>query len=269
MEYLHRDGQSRGRAGIGCLEPCSSRPLRSGGFLALLGALMWNAGCASPSGTEPLRPNASSSVSHPRAAEPGVLIGRVLRVDQPMEGTLVQLVAAEMFQATTGADGGFLMDGVPPGDYLLNVVDVPTVRTGIMAIKASGVRIDPGQVVEREVVFGTGVRVFGDLLGVHDPHGPPLLVCLRSPGSPPLEGAPLSDRRLQLESAKYLAGSCYARAGETYEIQDVEPGTYELEVSQVPDPSTPLTASWPAPLYKALLIVSRQDVQQSIPLRTP
>jgi hypothetical protein len=132
-----------------------------------------------------------------------------------------------------------------------------------MTMKSRGISVGPGELVEQNFVFGTGYRVHGGIEGIPEGTGK-VLIALYRPGAPRVAGTPLSDRALSIEAAKFLAGSVYVAGAERYEILDVEPGSYRLEVSVPPDPATPRSALWPAPLFAAEITVGERDLESSI-----
>jgi len=198
------------------------------------------------------------------------LIGSVLEIDAPRAGTLVQLMARDglLLQATVDERGEYQISDVPPGDYLLNVVDIPAVRSGVMTMKSRGITVGPGELVEQNFVFGTGYRVLGTIEGI--PEGvAKVLIALYRPGAPRVAGTALSDRTLPLEAAKYLAGSTYVEGTSAWQISDVEPGSYRLEVTVPPDPATPRSEAWPPPLFEAEVTVGERDLERPIVIGRP
>lgn len=194
------------------------------------------------------------------SASQGVIIGRVLRRDVPMAGFLVQLVGDGLLQATTDAEGGFTISDVPAGEWLLNVIDVETLRSGVHAMQMRGVTVAPGALIEERFVFGLGHRVHGVLEGLPR-GGPEVLIAVFRPGGPDLVGAPLADKALQYEEAKFLAGSCTAAPGARYEVPDILPGRYLLEVRAAPGPDPRLEPVWPAPLLRREIEVGDEELE--------
>lgn len=69
--------------------------------------------------------------------EPGAIVGRVLESGRPASGVRVLAVAAG-YSETTGGDGRFRMDDVPPGVHLLTVVHPDFGTDSVRATVADG-----------------------------------------------------------------------------------------------------------------------------------
>ncbi len=200
---------------------------------------------------------------------PGVVIGRVIGIAGPMPKILIQLKGERLRQATTDDQGEFILSDVPPGKYLLSAIDVPTLKTGLMGIKYRGVEVPSGGVVDEEFLFGEGFRVHGSIDGLPPIADRRYLVTVRRLGGPQLTGTPLSDQSLQVEAAKFVAGSCYVSPGQDYQIPDIDPGTYDLDVSATPSPSSAPSDRWPPPLFRTQIEVGEAELEYPISIGRP
>lgn len=180
--------------------------------------------------------------------------------DGPKAGLLVQLILnSETKYDTSTDDTGFFELLVPPGDYLLNVVDLPAMRRGEMVMRTQGVILEPGDQQQVELPFGGGVSVSGTVSGLVGPG--PFLVFVRRPGGTAPEDVPIDDQDEQIESAKYLAGTAIIQPDGTYEVVDLEPGTYILEVPVIPArvEDLDLETMDRTPYYRAQIVVGEED----------
>ena len=81
--------------------------------------------------------------------------------------------------------------------------------------------VGDGQTVGIAVEFGKGFKVFGKVKGV--PAGSMAALVVRQPGDPPPDG------RFFLNPLPYVIGASAVTQDNTYEIADLDPGTYILE----------------------------------------
>ena len=160
--------------------------------------------------------------------------GRIVEDDKPLGGMLVQLMGdGPILRAMAGADGGFRFDKLRTGNYILTVMDLAGMQKGRMRLKSLPITLADEEATELEVTYGTGVKVSGTVEGV--PLTGMQLVTLRRPGGPlPEELDPL-DSKSTFEATRYQVGTGLVKPDGTYEIEDVPPGQYILEVPAMPD----------------------------------
>lgn len=179
-------------------------------------------------------PSATSPPSSPATTAPqtGTLEGFVVDGSAPMAGLLVQLIkdANTKYDATTDGAGFFAVKEVPEGEYLLNVVDYEALRQGHFRMRQMAVWIAPGKVLQVDLAFGVGARISGRVSRV--PDGLITVIIARRPGGPAPEHVSPLDKDTQIQSAKFLAASAKVQDDGTYVLEDLEPGTYIVEVLQ-------------------------------------
>ncbi len=225
---------------------------------------------APPAGSETAAPENASSTTQTTAQKPsdapGVVIGRVTDLSGPMVGLVVQLQGLELIQAKTNAEGEFTLNDVPPGDYVVQVVDMEAIASGLMRIKSRGTSVGPGQLVEENFELGTGFSVFGKVSGLTVEPNRALVTVLRA-GAPDLTGTQLGDQLLQFELQKHVEGSDFVDKEFTYEVIDVPTGTYELRLQIMPDPQSSRSDPWPAPAIRMTIEVGDKDLEENLELK--
>lgn len=165
----------------------------------------------------------------------GTIEGKAIEKEKGRAGLLVQLMGeGPMQMSSTDADGKFLIERLPPGGYLLNVLDASSMAAGKgMKMKSKPVEIVADETVKVEFLFGVGVKVHGRVSGAKSASGM-MVVTLRRPGGPGPEDVDPLEFSTQLDSARYQAGVAIVGADGTYVIEDIEPGTYVLELPVMP-----------------------------------
>ncbi|MGE3166467.1 MAG: carboxypeptidase-like regulatory domain-containing protein [Planctomycetota bacterium] len=160
----------------------------------------------------------------------GSIEGFAIDGSSPMAGLLVQLIrsAALKYDTTTDEAGYFTVKEVPSGEYLLNVVDYAALRAGHFRMRQQPVWIGPGELLAVDLVFGQGARIRGTVSGL--PDAPIHVIIARRLGGPAPEAVSPLDQDQQIESAKFLAASAKVEADGSYELEDLAPGTYMVEV---------------------------------------
>ncbi len=206
-------------------------------------------------------------------AEPIVLhsgariTGTVRDEKGPKAGLLVQVVGVgAMKQATTGKNGEFSFKGVKKGAYMVQVIDLAAMQQGKMTMKTESIAVEDSQLVELEFVFGVGRKISGTVEGL--PPAPFRVIQLRKPGGPlPEELDPL-DMESQMKAANYHAGMGMVGSDGTYEIIDVEPGTYILEIPKMPEDPTDMEAYAKmedrSPYYRKEITIKDSDLKHDI-----
>jgi hypothetical protein len=129
--------------------------------------------------------------------------------------------------------------------------------------------VETPELHELEVVFGIGRKVYGTVKGL--PPAPMRMVTLRRPGGPlPEEMSPL-DMKAAVEASRYQAGVGFVTPDNKYEIPDIEPGTYILEVARMPDNPTDLKAYEKMdrrPHYRKEVTVEDEDLEHNIEIKS-
>ncbi|MEM7167836.1 MAG: hypothetical protein AAF581_20460 [Planctomycetota bacterium] len=169
----------------------------------------------------------------------GTIKGRVMGLGVPLENWLIQVFESGQ-QTVTNATGHFEIKDVPPGEHLVNVLDGKMYATGVFSLRILTVPVRPNEVVHLDVEFGNGQPISGTVLGLAAEEA--AMILIRRPGGPAPEDVDPFDRDMQIEASKFIAAYGGVKAGETgFQMVDVEPGTYFLEVMSVTpvDPNNP------------------------------
>ncbi len=184
---------------------------------------------------------------------------------KPFTGATIQVVGdAPMKMGTTDAEGRATFDGLPPGSYMVTVIDMASMQQGAMNQKVKGVTIEPGKDQRLEIVIGAGQKVFGKVTGLADVGM--IQVTLRRPDGPAPEDLDYTNIETLMESTKYLAGQTIAIDG-AYSIEDVEPGEYILEIPRMPENPMDLAAYQTmdrTPHFRKTVEVGNQDLEIDI-----
>jgi hypothetical protein len=166
----------------------------------------------------------------------GVITGTISEAGEPKAGMMVQLIGGELKQTFSDAGGRFRFQGAGAGEYLLQFMDLGALQKGKMLTKSRYLELAEGQALELEVVFGLGRRISGTVKGL--PPAPLRMVQLRRPGGPPPEALSPTDTKRTIAAGRYQAGIAMIDAEGNFELTDIEPGEYILEIPRMPaDPS--------------------------------
>ena len=115
------------------------------------------------------------------------------------------------------------------------------------------------------LVFGKGSKIRGVIEGL--PAGGMKFIQLRRPGGLGPEDVNPLDMEQGMAQAKFLAGMAMVQ-GTAYEIEDVEPGTYILEIPRIPDNPMDLGAyakmADRSPWYRTEITVESRDIEHDI-----
>ena len=196
------------------------------------------------------------------------IAGRVTQDDEPRRGMMIRLLGAQMRQSSSDGEGRFRFKGLKAGDYLLNVVDFSAMQTGKGGMKQRVVGVAEGEEKEVEIVFGTGVSVSGTVTGL--PPAPTRMVVLRRPGGPLPEDVDPTDMRVAVEASRHQAGVGFISPEGAFQIVDVEPGKYTLEVPKMPANPADLEAFGKTdrrPYYRQEITVRDRDVTHDIEVK--
>ncbi len=198
----------------------------------------------------------------------GSLSVRVLEVEAPKPGVMVQIMSTgDLKQGMTDKAGVFVQKGLKPGDYQVNAMDMTDVAKGKMRYKPLAVVIADGP-NEVEVVFGVGHKIWGKVEGL--PPAIQRMVVLRRPGGPAPEDVRPTDVKASLEAQKYQIGVGFITADDRYEIEDLDPGEYILEIPKMPQDPTDLAAYETmdrTPHFSKKVEVKDKDVELDIKIR--
>ncbi len=201
---------------------------------------------------------------------PASVSGRILDEGKPVGGMTVQLmsVTSPLAQKPSNTDGTFEFTGLRAGEYMLSVLDMKAMMSGRMKSKTRHLVLEAGVTHQVTIEFGKGHLVHGKITGAL-PAGPFNMVTLRRPGGKPPEELNPLDPVDSIEAAKYQGGVGFV-TGDGYEIPDVEPGTYIIEIPRMPSDPTDLQSYQKmqdrSPLYRARLEIQDKDVEHDISL---
>ncbi len=172
----------------------------------------------------------------------GTVEGRLTDAEGNAKGGLmVQLMGDGAYKmAQVDSNGHFLIEHLKPGDYMLNIIDTAAMQKGSMQFKTRAFSIMRDETVPLEIVYGLGFRIFGKVEGLAA--GGMRMIQLRRPGGPAPEEIDPTDMKAGIEANKYLAGVAMISPENTYEIQDVEAGSYILEIPKMPADPTDIEA---------------------------
>lgn len=200
----------------------------------------------------------------------GRITGKARDANGPRVGLMVQVIGTGFMQnTTTGKDGGFSFKGIKRGAYMVQFIDIAAMQKGKMTMKVESIAIEDNQLVEIDMVFGVGHKISGTVEGL--PPAPFNVVQLRRPGGIlPEELDPL-DIESQMKDAKYQAGIGMVMANGKYEIIDVEPGEYFLEIPKMPKDPTDMEAYAKmkdrTPHYRRKITVREKDMTHDIKVK--
>lgn len=198
--------------------------------------------------------------------EGATLVCSVVEEEKPRAGMMVQLMSeSPLKQGFTNREGRFRFEGLEPGEYLVNIIDLALMQSGKGGMKQRVVALEEGESRELEVVFGIGVSISGTIKGL--PPAPMRMVNLRRPGGPLPEEVKPMDMKAAVEAGKYQAGIGFVSQDGKYKIDDVEPGKYVLEIPRMPDNPGDLQALAEmdrTPHYRREIIVRDRDITRDI-----
>ncbi|MCA8960456.1 MAG: carboxypeptidase regulatory-like domain-containing protein, partial [Planctomycetes bacterium] len=199
----------------------------------------------------------------------GKIVGRIVDAEgAPKSGLIVQLMSAvsSMQSGTVDGEGRFEFSSLKPGDYSVFIMDMAAVQGGKMKLKTRHVTISSDETEEVEIAYGRGHKVFGVIEGLGKVSSMQQIQILR-PGAPSSADLDPMDPTSQMGLMKYLAGMAMVDADGNFEIDDLEPGTYIVEVPRLPENPTDLQSyrtSDRTPHYRKELEVKDRDVELRI-----
>jgi len=180
-----------------------------------------------------LGPDEARSGVRLRLRTPASVRVALLDREKPLPGYMVQLIGkGPMKMSNTNADGTVRFEGVGPGRYMLNIMNLAAAVKGgtemLNTMRQRSLRVDEGQEVEVRVVFGVGAKIHGKMTGA--PASPQSMITLRRPGGPsPGDLDPL-DIEASIAATEFTAGIGIVQKDGTYAIADLADGEYILEI---------------------------------------
>jgi protocatechuate 3,4-dioxygenase beta subunit len=201
----------------------------------------------------------------------GVIEGVATEGGAPKAGAWAQIVSvsAAAKQSMTDESGKFRFENLAPGPHTVVVIDPERGHNGVM--KTRTVAVEDGQTVGIAVEFGKGFKVFGKVKGL--PARSTAALIVRRPGGRPPDGC------FFVNPLPYIVGAGEVTQDDTYEIADLDPGTYILEATmgpvihqlvEYPRPGDELfyalMVGW-KPLYRAEITVEDRDLRHDIEIR--
>jgi hypothetical protein len=180
------------------------------------------------------------------------IVGSVTENDKGKAGIMVQLISGNpLQQSVTDAAGHFRFECLKNGEYMLSFVDIAAMQQGKGTMKSRTVQVEKADTYEVEVIFGLGHKIHGTVKGL--PPAPMRMLTLRRLGGPaPPEEPDPTDMTAVVEASKYQAGVGFITGENVYEVTDLEPGTYILEI-----PNN----------YRAEITVKDKDVKHDIEIK--
>lgn len=215
-----------------------------------------------------------------RLTRGGKATGRVVSGESPRPGVIIYLVGpAGVFSATTDSTGAFSFDGIPPGRYTIQTLDLETMARGAtegFSFRPRIVDIGDNESVQIELGNENGVPVTGRISV--EGEGSMIVYTLRKPGGPAPESLNIFDMNQMIEAATYTVGQGIVGADGTFRLPAVEPGNYILDVYAVnmnpqrpPDVNSMLSA-FQTPVIRQEITVGDQPVELNLtahPSATP
>ena len=117
-------------------------------------------------------------------------------------------------------------------------------------------------------LFGIGYRVYGTIKGLQP--APMRMVTLRRPGGPAPEDVNPTDMKAAVAANRYQGGMGFVTGEGSYEIADVAPGEYILEVPKMPKDPTDLEAYAKmdrTPYFRKEITVREEDLELDIEIK--
>ncbi len=182
---------------------------------------------------------------------------------------LIVSVSAGKKDCEFDKSGKFRFENLAPGRHKVVVIDPE--RGENLVMKTRTVAVEDGQTVGIAVEFGKGFKVFGKVKGL--PARSTAALIVRRPGGRPPDGC------FFVNPLPYIVGAGEVTQDDTYEIADLDPGTYILEATmgpvihqlvEYPRPGDELfyalMVGW-KPLYRAEITVEDRDLRHDIEIR--
>ena len=201
----------------------------------------------------------------------GAIEGAVIEGDAPKPSMMVQLMSggAPLEQRMTDATGQFRFEHLAAGEYILTIIDIAAMQKGKFSIKTRVVAVQDEQASRVDVEIGKGFKVFGKVKGY--PPAPMRMLTLRRPGGPAPEDVKAMDIKASIESSRYQAGIGMLTQDDTYEIADIEPGTYILEAPRLPADPTDMEAYAKMenrePYYRREITLKDKDIEHDVDIK--
>ncbi len=199
----------------------------------------------------------------------GAIAGKVVEDDAGKPGIMIQLISdGPITQAFSDAQGRFRFEGLKSGEYMLTIIDVAGMQQGKPRMKTRVVAVEGEETTELEVLFGMGYRVYGTIKGL--PPAPMRMVTLRRPGGPAPEEIDPLDVKASVTAGSYQVGMGFVTDEGAYDVADVAPGTYILEIPKMPKDPTDMAAYAKmdrTPHYRKEITVKEKDLKLDIEIK--
>jgi protocatechuate 3,4-dioxygenase beta subunit len=186
----------------------------------------------------------------------------------PRKGMVVQLLTTGNPPAmtTTDAEGKFGFTHLAAGEYTILVMGMDDLQRGRMAMKTRSVTIRDEDIAHITLTCGAGRKVSGQISGVKIKPGQAVILLL--PGAPSTQDIDYSNLVAAQQSIlRHSAGLGLIAPNGSFEVFDVDPGTYTLEVPATPDNPLDLEAYKTmdrTPVVRRVVVVGDTDLELSI-----
>ncbi len=198
----------------------------------------------------------------------------VLEREKPLPGYMVQLIGTgPMKMSTTAADGMSLFEGVGPGRYMLNIMNLAAATKGgaemMNTMRQRSVRVEEGQQTEMRVVFGAGAKIQGKVTGA--PPNVQTMITLRRPGGPSADELDPLDMESAIAATEFSAGLGIMQKDGTFTVADLADGEYIIEVHRadaVMASGGPTTPESRKPMYQhTVKVEGGKDLEWNIEIK--
>ncbi|MEM7234815.1 MAG: carboxypeptidase-like regulatory domain-containing protein, partial [Planctomycetota bacterium] len=200
----------------------------------------------------------------------GALVVNVSEGGEPKVNLIVQVMGdAGMKQGATNREGSFRAEGLALGECFVNIMEMNPANPGAMKLRSRVVAIEGSDEQELNIVFGEGYKIVGKVTGMPKTQATRIAM-LRKPGGVDPNTVSPSDMKAQLELGKHRAGIGMMDADGNFEIPDIEPGEYVLDIPRYPADPTDLAAYETmdrTPLHQGKVVVKDRDVELKIDVR--
>ncbi|MCI0651951.1 MAG: carboxypeptidase regulatory-like domain-containing protein, partial [Planctomycetes bacterium] len=189
--------------------------------------------------------------------------------ENPRSGAIVQLMGTKggMKMGTTDKEGRFAFEGLAPGEYTITLVEMGSDMSVPSAMKTKSVTLSGAETVAAEFVYGAGHRIRGRVVGRAKDEQ--VFIVLRRPGGASPEDLDYTNMESMMEAQKFQAGIAVVKHDDTYDVADVEPGKYILEVPVMPEDPTDFEAYQKidrTPRFRKEIEIDKEDLELDIEL---
>lgn len=153
---------------------------------------------------------------------------------KPQPNSMIAMVGpsgVELVQ--TDSQGRFEVTGLTAGPHMVVAIDPSTIASNGNGLQFNPRVVDIAEGVAADINLGGsgGMSVNGTITG--ESLGSFTVVALRTPGGPPLDAIDLMNFNNLIESFRSLGGQTVVGPDGTFSLENVEPGTYTLEVYSI------------------------------------